>query len=57
LKKLTEKIILLADDDVLRRNLGQSGTDFVREYFPGERMVDSIYDLYLKLAAERGIRL
>jgi len=57
LKKLTEKIILLASDDVLRQKLGQSGTDFVREYFPVERMVDSICDLYLKLAAERGIRL
>ena len=57
LKNLTAKIILLADDSALREKLGKSGSDFVRENFSVEQMVDSIYNLYLKLAAERGIRL
>jgi glycosyltransferase involved in cell wall biosynthesis len=56
LKNLTEKIIQLADDATLREKLGRSGSDFVRENFAVEKMVDSIYALYLKLAAERGIR-
>jgi hypothetical protein len=29
----------------------------VRDNFAVEKMVDAIYNLYLKLAAERGIRL
>ena len=35
---------------------GQSGSDFVRENFAVEKMVDGIYNLYLKLAADRGLR-
>jgi len=42
---------------VLREKLGRSGSDFVRENFSVGQMVDSIYNLYLKLAAERGLRL
>jgi glycosyltransferase involved in cell wall biosynthesis len=57
LKNLTAKIIQLANDSVLREKLGKSGSDFVRENFSVEQMVGSIYNLYLKLAAERGIRL
>ncbi len=57
LKSLTEKIIKLANDPALRGKLGQSGQKFVRENFSVEPMVGSIYNLYLKLAAERGIRL
>ena len=40
-----------------RKNLGSHGQHFVRENFSVEQMVGSIYNLYLKLAAERGIRL
>jgi hypothetical protein len=57
LKKFDRKNNPARQDDVLRQKLGQSGTDFVRENFAVEKMVDSIYDLYLKLAAERGLRL
>ncbi len=57
LKSLTEKIIRLANDSSLREKLGRSGSDFVRKNFAVEKMVDGIYSLYLKLAAERGLRL
>jgi glycosyltransferase involved in cell wall biosynthesis len=52
LKSLTEKIIRLANDSALRKKLGQSGSDFVRENFAVEKMVDATYNLYLKLAAD-----
>jgi glycosyltransferase involved in cell wall biosynthesis len=57
LKNLTGKIIQLANDSALREKLGKSGQNFVRENFSVGQMVESIYNLYLKLAAERGIRL
>jgi glycosyltransferase involved in cell wall biosynthesis len=57
LKNLTEKIIRLANDSALRQKFGRSGQNFVRENFAVEKMVDSIYDLYLKLAAKRGVNL
>jgi glycosyltransferase involved in cell wall biosynthesis len=55
LKNLTEKIIQLAHDTKLREQFGSRGSAFVRENFAVEKMVDDIYDLYLKLAAERGL--
>jgi glycosyltransferase involved in cell wall biosynthesis len=57
LKNLTAKVIRLSNDHALREKLGKSGSDFVRENFSVEQMVDSIYNLYLKLAAGRGILL
>jgi glycosyltransferase involved in cell wall biosynthesis len=57
LNNLTEKIIQLAGDSALGEKFGRTGRDFVRENFPVEKMVDSIYNLYLKLAAEHGINL
>jgi len=57
LKSLTEKIIQLANDSTLRQKLGQSGKNFICENFSVEKMVDDQYNLYLKLAAERGLRL
>ena len=54
---LKNRLLQLAGDDALRKTLGKSGQDFVRENFVVEKMVDSIYNLYLKLAAESGIRL
>jgi len=42
---------------VLCTELGRAGADFVRENFAVEKMVDAIYNLYLKLAAEHGLRL
>jgi glycosyltransferase involved in cell wall biosynthesis len=57
LTTLKNRLLQLAGDAALRERFGQSGQDFVRENFAVEKMVDSIYNLYLKLAAERGIRL
>jgi glycosyltransferase involved in cell wall biosynthesis len=57
LADLTGKIIRLANDVELREQFGSRGREFVRENFAAEKMVDAIYDLYLKLAAERGLRL
>ena len=54
---LTHRLLQLADDPVLRKKLGQGGADFVRKNFAVEKMVDAIYHLYLKLAADRGLRL
>jgi glycosyltransferase involved in cell wall biosynthesis len=54
---LAEKIIRLANDSALREKLGRRGQDFVCENFAVEKMVDNIYNLYLKLAAERDLRL
>jgi len=56
LKNLTGKIIRLANDPALRKKFGQSGLDFVRGNFAVEKMVDAVYNLCVKLAAERGIR-
>ena len=49
---LTNRLAQLADDSALRHKLGQSGQDFVRQNFAVEKMVDAIYHLYLKLAAD-----
>jgi glycosyltransferase involved in cell wall biosynthesis len=56
LENLTGKIIQLASDAKLREQFGSRGQTFVRQHFSVEKMVDAIYNLYLKLAAERGIR-
>ena len=55
-EKLFNCILLLAGNQNLCHRLGQNGQDFVRKNFAVEEMIDSIYNLYLKLAAERGIR-
>jgi glycosyltransferase involved in cell wall biosynthesis len=57
LTALKNRLLQLASDAALREKLGRSGQDFVRENFAVKKMVDAIYNLYLKLAAERGIRL
>lgn len=54
---LKSRLSQLAGDSVLRAKLGRYGADLVRANFAVENMVDSIYNLYLKLAAERGVRL
>jgi glycosyltransferase involved in cell wall biosynthesis len=48
---VTGSLRRLAGDAALRQRLGGRGQEFVRENFPVERMVDTIYRLYLKLAA------
>jgi glycosyltransferase involved in cell wall biosynthesis len=54
-KNLTEKIIQLSRDSKLREQFGLRGQQFVKENFAVEKMVDSIYNLYLKLADEHKI--
>ena len=46
---VAEKLILLAEQPELRQKLGHRGQQMVKELFPVDRMVDNIYDLYLKL--------
>jgi glycosyltransferase involved in cell wall biosynthesis len=52
---LKNRLLQIVNDPVLCGKLGKSGRDFVRENFAVENMVDSIYSLYLRLAAERGL--
>jgi glycosyltransferase involved in cell wall biosynthesis len=54
---LKNRVLQLANDPGLCKKLGQAGTDFVCENFAVEKMVDAIYNLYLKLAAEHGLHL
>ena len=56
LPTLTDHILKLAQDASLRERFGRRGQQFVREHFGVEQMVDSLYALYQKLAAERGLR-
>jgi glycosyltransferase involved in cell wall biosynthesis len=49
---VAQKLLQLANDSELRKNLGSRGQQFVRENFAVEKMVDAIYNLYLKLAAD-----
>jgi len=49
---VTRRLQQLAGDSSLREELGRRGREFVREHFAVEHMVDEIYNLYLKLAAE-----
>jgi len=55
LPALSERLLQLARDASLREQFGRRGQQFVRENFSIESMVDSLYHLYLKLAAERGL--
>jgi len=54
---VTQRLLQLANDAPLRERLGRRGQQFVRENFAVEQMVDNLYHLYLKLAAERGVNL
>lgn len=54
---LKDGLLRLAGDAALRQKFGRSGSDFVRKHFAVEKMVDTIYHLYLKLAAEHGLHL
>jgi glycosyltransferase involved in cell wall biosynthesis len=54
---LTDRLLRLANDVPLRTRFGERGRQFVRQNFAVERMVDSLYTLYQKLAAERGLHV
>lgn len=49
LDALAEKLLKLARDEALRERLGKRGQLLVKDCFPVQRMVDEIYNLYLKL--------
>jgi glycosyltransferase involved in cell wall biosynthesis len=51
LTTLEDRLLQIANDPTLCKRLGKSGADFVSENFAVEKMVDAIYNLYLKLAA------
>ena len=51
-----QRLLQLARDPALREKFGRAGMTFVKENFSVEKMVDDQYNVYLKLAAERGIR-
>jgi glycosyltransferase involved in cell wall biosynthesis len=53
---LTERVLQLAAQPQLRAQMGLRGQAFVRENFAVEKMVADTHALYLKLAAERGLR-
>jgi len=53
LTSLRNRLLQLAGDSALRETLGRTGQGFVRENFAVEKMVDPIYNLYLKLIASR----
>ena len=57
LEGLKSRLLQLANDAPLREKFGRHGQNFVRQNFSVEGMVDGIYALYQKLAAERGLRL
>jgi glycosyltransferase involved in cell wall biosynthesis len=48
---VTKRLVQLAADSSLRRRLGERGRAIVREQFPVERMIDQLYQLYMKLLA------
>jgi glycosyltransferase involved in cell wall biosynthesis len=52
LTSLTDRLVRLAGDAVLRERLGATGREFVRIRFSVEKMVDDLYALYLRLAAQ-----
>ena len=54
---LTDRLCRLAADPGLRAQLGEQGRQYVREHFGVQKMVDDTHALYLRLAAERGLRL
>ncbi|HEY3761807.1 MAG TPA: glycosyltransferase family 4 protein [Verrucomicrobiae bacterium] len=56
LQTLKTRLLQLADDPTLREKFGKTGSAFVCENFAVEKMVDAIYNLYQKLAAESGIK-
>jgi glycosyltransferase involved in cell wall biosynthesis len=53
---LMDRLLQLANDPGLGKKLGRAGRDFVRENFAVEKMLDAIYNLYLKLIAARSAR-
>ncbi len=57
LPALKDRLLRLASDASLCKKFGEAGSKFVRENFAVEKMVEAIYALYRRLAAERGVTL
>ena len=55
LSGLTERLVQLARDPALCERLGRRGQELVKQWFPVERMVDQLHDLYLKLSTRYAI--
>ena len=52
---LSDRVLRLANDPALRDRFGRRGQEFVRERFGVDRMVDDLYQLYLRLAHTAGL--
>ena len=50
---LRERLLQLANDPGLRERLGRCGQQLVKERFDVQRMVDGLYQLYLRLRGGR----
>jgi glycosyltransferase involved in cell wall biosynthesis len=57
LAALQRRLLELAADPRRRQQLGRQGQALVREWFPLERMIEELYQLYRRLAAAAGLRL
>ena len=57
LTRLKERLLNLARDAALRERFGKRGRQLAREQFSEARMVDELYNLYMKLAREHSIPL
>ena len=53
---LSDRVLRLANDPALRDRFGRRGQEFVRERFGVDRMVDDLYQLYLRLARTAGLK-
>ena len=51
---LAGRIVQLANDAAFREQLGRRGQEFVKQWFPVERMIDALYELYRRLEEKHG---
>jgi len=51
-----DRVLRLARDPALRERLGAQGQELVREEFSIERMVQTQYEVYLRVARAKGVR-
>ena len=54
LEGLKQRLLQLASDAALRERYGRAGQEFVRSEFSVEKMVETLYQLYLKLDGDGG---
>jgi glycosyltransferase involved in cell wall biosynthesis len=53
---VSDRVVRLAKDAALRQRFGQRGQSLVHDWFSIERMVQTQYDLYRRLATEHGLQ-